>query len=203
MSEELHRIFSRARLDDRQINELVGLARGLTADGVVNQAEAEYLQKWLVANVDVRDNPVTANLLQRINEMLADKKLDKNEARELFETLEKFSGGQFELGEILKSSSLPLDTPPPEVIFAGKCFCFTGTFAFGSRTDCETKIEKLRGRVGSLTMSTDYLVIGIYATDCWAHSSFGRKIETALEMKGKGVPIKIIGEQHWIKSFPA
>ena len=197
MSEELNRIFGRARLDDRQINELVGLAHGLTADGVINQAEAEYLQKWLVAHVDVRENPIAMNLLARVNDMLSDDTLDAEEARELFETLQKFSGGDFELGEVLKSTSLPLDVPPPALSFRNSVFCFTGTFAFGSRNDCEGAVEKLGGRCGSLTMKTNYLVIGIYATGSWVHSPYGRKIERAMEMKQEGVPIHIVGEQHW------
>jgi hypothetical protein len=66
MAEELHRIYGKARLNDRQINELIGLAHGLIADGNVNRDEAPYLQKWLVANREVSDNPVTANLLRRV-----------------------------------------------------------------------------------------------------------------------------------------
>ena len=197
MSEELHRIFGRARLDDRQINELIGLAHGLTADGIINQAEAEYLQKWLVAHIDVRDNPIAANLLNRVNSMLSDAVIQQDEAHELFETLQKFSGGNFELGEVLKSTSLPLDAPPPELSFSNTQFCFTGTFAFGARKDCEAAVEKLGGRCGSLTMHTNYLVIGIYAKGSWAHSPYGRKIERAIEMKQEGVPIHIVGEQHW------
>ena len=38
-------LYSRARLDDRAINELLGLAKGIAADGVVNQKEAEFFAK--------------------------------------------------------------------------------------------------------------------------------------------------------------
>lgn len=195
--EQLHRLFSRARLDDRQINELIGLAHGIIADGVVNQKEVQYLQKWLVANRDVRENPVITNLLARVDEILRDKKLSKDEAEDLFNTLRNFSGGDFELGEVLKSTSLPLDVPPPQVFCAGKKFCFTGTFAFGTRSVCEQAVVCRGAEAGTLTMSTNYLVVGIYATGSWAQSSWGRKIEKAMEMKGDGVPIAIIGEAHW------
>lgn len=36
--------FSNDRLGHRQIDELIGLARGLCADGVLNQQEVEFLQ---------------------------------------------------------------------------------------------------------------------------------------------------------------
>ena len=199
MSEELHRIFGRARLDDRQVNELVGLARGLCADETINQAEAEYLQKWLAASTAITDNPIVGNLMIRVRDMLIDRRLAADEARELLETLKKFSGDKFELGEVIKSTTLPLDDPQPEILFEGKRFCFTGTFAFGSRADCEAAVGDRGGLIGSLTMATSYLVVGIYATDTWAHSAYGRKIERAVEMKTQGVPIAIIGEQHWVR----
>lgn len=201
MSEDLHRIYGRARLDDRQINELIGLAHGLIADGVVNQTEAEYVHKWLVANRDVSDNPVTANLYRRVDAMLADGVLDAEEAEELFETLKKFSGGDFELGEVLKSTGLPLDVPPPKVICPQCQFCFTGTFAFGTRKECEAAVERLGGQCGSLTKNTDYLVIGIYSTGSWKHSSYGLKIEKAMKMKQDGLTVAIVGETHWVDAI--
>jgi NAD-dependent DNA ligase len=203
MSEELHRFFGRARLDDRQINELIGLAHGLIADSELNDAEVEYLRKWLVANQDVSKNPVTGNLLRRIDVMLSDGVLDAIERKELFETLRKFSGGDFELGEVLKATELPLDHPPPIVICPGKMFCFTGTFAFGSRKACEAAIEERGGRCGSLTQGTNFLVVGIYATGSWKHSSYGDKIERAVKMRDKGIPISIVGEAHWVDAIRA
>lgn len=194
----LHRLYSRARLDDRQVNELLGLANGIIADGAVLQNESEFLQRWLVAHVEASNNPVVKLLLDRVNDVLADRHLDSEEAAYLFETLTRFSAGDFEIGEVLKSTSLPLDEPPPEIRFRGRRFCFTGTFAFGSRRQCEEEIAERGGMAGSLLKGTSYLVVGIYATESWAHSTFGRKIEKAMEMKAEGLPISIIGEQHWV-----
>jgi NAD-dependent DNA ligase len=197
----LHRIFNRAQIDDRQVNELIGLAHGLTADGKIDQSEAECLHKWLVANTASHTNPIVANLLQRVSAMLRDGLLDAEESKELFETLSSFAGGNYEIGELQKSTSLPLDRPCPEIRFAGARYCFTGTFAFGSRAACEEAVKQRGALSGSLTRGTQYLVIGIYATDSWAHSSYGRKIEKAVAMKAEGVPIKIIGEAHWVEAL--
>lgn len=203
MAEELYRLYGKKRLNDRELDELIGLARGLTADGVLNQTEVEYLQKWLVAHGEVQQSPIAMNLLTRINAMLADNRLDKEEAEELLDALQQFSGGAFELGETLKSTSLPLDNPLPLVLFDNRQYCFTGTFAFGTRSECEDAVAKLGGLCGSLTKKTDYLVIGIYATDSWAHSSYGRKIERAMELKQGGSPIQLIGEEHWRAHLPS
>jgi NAD-dependent DNA ligase len=202
MTEDLYRLYGNKRLSDRQIDELIGLAHGLTADGLINQQEAEYLQKWLVAHLEVRENPITMNLLTRVNAMLADNHLDAEEAQELLETLRNLSGGDFELGETLKSISLPLDQPLPSVVFDGKNYCFTGTFAFGTRTECENTVRMRGGICGSLTRKTNYLVVGIYATGSWMHSSFGNKIEKAVGMKQEGLPLYIISEEHWRAHLP-
>jgi NAD-dependent DNA ligase len=199
MSEaKLHVLFNRARVDDRQINELIGLAHGLIADGSVNQAEAEYLLKWIAAHATLTDNPVINLLFKRVDKILHDAQLDPEEAADLLETLTRFSAGDFEIGEALKTTSLPLCDPVPEMSFSGSTFCFTGTFVFGSRRECENAILERGGVFGSLTQKTMYLVIGAYATDSWAHSTYGRKIEKAVGMRANGIPISIVAESHWV-----
>ena len=195
---ELHLLFNRARVDDRQVNELIGLAHGIIADGAVNQAEAEYLFKWIVANATLTDNPVINLLYSRVNKILDDGRLDPEEATDLLETLTRFSAGDFEVGEALKATSLPLCDPAPQLTFYGSNFCFTGTFAFGSRRECEKAVLERGGAPGSLTQKTSYLIIGAYATDSWAHSSYGRKIEKAVGMRTNGIPISIVAEDHWV-----
>ena len=45
--EQHHAMVGQDRITSRQVDELVGLARGIAADGMVNQSEVEFLQKWL------------------------------------------------------------------------------------------------------------------------------------------------------------
>lgn len=194
----LHRLYARARLDDREVNELIGLAHGIIADGVVNKEEVDYLHKWLVAHTAGAGNPVVAALLGRVDTILADGVVDPEEAADLFSVLKRLAGGDFEIGETTKATTLPLDSPPPRIRFPESRFCFTGTFAFGSRRQCEAAVAEKGGVCGPLVKGTDYLVVGIYATDSWAHSAFGRKIEGAVEMRAKGAPIAIVGEAHWL-----
>jgi NAD-dependent DNA ligase len=200
-TESLLNCFNRARIDDRQINELIGLCRGLVADGAINAQEIEYLQKWLAANNAVSANPIVATLYDRVRSVLHDGVLDSDEAKELLETLVQFSGSDFELGEVLKSTTLPLDMPPPRLAYEEKRYCFTGSFAFGSRSECEKAVTERHGEISTLTRKTDYLVIGVYATESWAHSTYGRKIEKALELKRAGSKVAIIHEPHWVESL--
>lgn len=191
--------YHRARLDDRQITELVGLARGLIADGQLNDSEIEYLEKWLVASEGITSNPIVADLVRRIAEARADGEVDENERADLHAVLSKLTGSEdFEIGEALKSTTLPLCEPNPEVKFQGQRFAFTGTFVYGSRKDCETAVTERGGKVGSVRMDTAFLVIGQYASDEWVQSSYGRKIEKAVEYRDtRGLPLHIISEELW------
>ena len=195
---ELHNVFGRDRISVRQVDELIGIARGLCADGVLNDAEVEFLQKWLVVNADLTKQPLLTRLYSRVGEILSDGSVDDEERRELFETLNAFSDTSFELGEVLKPTTLPLSSPPPEITFPGRRFCFTGTFNLGRRSNCENAVHERGGLAGNLTQETDYLVIGAYITDSWLHSTCGTKIIRAVAMRDeKAIPISIVSEQHW------
>lgn len=190
--------FSEARINDRQVTELVGLARGLLADGVLDDGEIHFLHKWLAANTGVSANPLIRNLLDQIESILADGVVDDDERSDLFATLSAFAATDFEIGEVLKATTLPLCNPVPKIGFKGKRFTFTGTFVFGKRKDCEAAVAKLGATAGGLTQKTSFLVIGEYATDSWIQASFGRKIEKAVEMRDdKGIPISIVSEAQW------
>lgn len=196
---ELHNLYGRERISDRQVDELTGLARGLCADGVINQAEVEFLYKWLAANADITGHPIIGRLYGRVHEILADGIADQVECQELFETLQSFSGNAFEVGEALKPTSLPLCNPAPDLGFPDTAYCFTGTFSFGRRQDCKNAIIERGGSVGSLTRKTDVLVIGAYATESWKHSAFGHKVMKAVEMRDTGIPVAIVSEEHWVR----
>lgn len=196
---ELYNAYGRERITARQIDELTGLAKGLCADRVLNQPEAEFLQSWLAANAAISGNPVVCDLYDRIAEMLSDGVLDADERSELFDTLQSFSGADVEVGEAMKATSLPLCNPAPDLNFAGRAYCFTGTFSFGNRRTCEEAVLERGGSCGSLTRKTDVLVIGVYATESWKHSAFGHKVMKACDMRESGVPIAIVSEPHWIR----
>jgi len=165
MDEALHNRLGGDRITSRQIDELIGIARGVAADGQINQAEVEFLQKWLAANTTISDQPIIAKLYQRVSEILSDSCVDPEEAGELLETLNSLATRDFELGEVLKSTTLPLCTPPPNLLFSGQRYCFTGTFNFGQRKACEQAVSGLGAEAGSLTKKTNVLVIGMYATE--------------------------------------
>ncbi|MCU7806395.1 MAG: BRCT domain-containing protein [Candidatus Thiodiazotropha sp. (ex Semelilucina semeliformis)] len=190
--------FNRKHIQDRQIDTLIGLSKGLVADGNIDQAEAEFLQSWLIQNSQASDNPIIRNLLTKLDNMLSDGVLDQEESKELLSLMHRFTGEPSAIGELAKASTLPVDDPQPEIVFEERQFLFTGTCAYGTRKQCQAAIYLLGGiNAKSVTKRLDYLVLGTYVTDSWAHESYGRKIEKAVEYRESGIPIAIITEAHW------
>lgn len=191
--------FNRKAVDDRQIDTLIGLCKGLVADGRVDQAEAETLQTWLIQSRQTSNNPIIANLLDKVSTVLADGVLDAEEAADLLEVLQRICGTPSEIGELAKPSTLPLDDPPPPLVIPGRTFLFTGTCVFGARRECQEAVKALGGLVAqNVTRTLDYLVIGSYVTDSWAHESYGRKIEKAMAYRASGSGLVIVSEDYWL-----
>ena len=198
-SQPRNRRFNTARLNDRKVDELLGICKGIECDGVVTQGEAEFLKEWMVANREIADRWPTNMLFSRIMEMLEDRMLDEDEQLELLETLHHITGRDpTKPGQAHAPTSLPLCAPPPLISMPGMLFCFTGKFVTGSRKQIEAMVVTRGAKIKSNpTQDTDYLVIGSVGSTDWIHSTHGRKIEKAVELKAQGFPIAIVSEEHW------
>lgn len=197
MNNDLRNVLGKDRISSRQVDELIGMARGFIADKKIEQDEVEYLHSWLAANLAISDEPMIRMLYRRINQVLADGVVDADEKADLLDTLRGLTGGATELGEVLKAATIPFCKPAPTLHFEGIQYCFTGTFTFGQRKHCEAAVMERGGEAGSLTKKTNILVVGIYATESWKHSSFGNKIMKAVDWRSSGHPISIVSETHW------
>jgi len=192
-----------ARRTEREIDELIGLCKGILADGVVNEEEAEFLHSWLRLNRETRDLWPANVLFDRIEGMLADGKLEQDEEKELLQLLVKVAGGNAgRLNAHSLSAGLPLDVPAAHISFDGRTFCFTGRFIFGSRDRCHSEVVSRGGIVvEAITRDLSYLVIGVVGSRDWKHSRYGRKIDKAVDYRAKGVPLAIVCEELFVASL--
>lgn len=200
----LNRLYNRKQLNDRAIDELIGLARGIVSDDVVNQKEGEFLLSWMEANIAFCEDPLINQLYSRVQEMLSDGFLAPNEQVELLGILKEFSGESTVGQPTILASTFPLCKPPPPVHFRNNTFCLTGKFAYGPRAICEEVVKERGGEVSKIvTQTVNYLVIGTFSSTDWIHTSYGRKIEKAVTDRDNLGRIAIISEDHWAKAaFP-
>lgn len=191
--------FHQARIDRRSADALIGITAGLTADGKINQLEAEFLKNWIETHLIHLEDPVVNILYQRLADMLSDGVLDEDESVELLEILHQFAG--LPVGAPQRTanvSSLPLNDPIPELDWLDRVFLFTGVMAYGPRKDCELLVTERGGVIGnSVSKKVHFLVVGSIGNEQWLHSSYGTKIKKAVELRNSGVPIAIISETHW------
>lgn len=186
-----------ARLRNRQVDELIGMAKGITADGVIANSELDFLVRWLVANREITQDPLVGALYRQIQAMLGDGVFTDEERQDLLSILRDFGSHPMEMGEVMLSTAIPFAAPLPVLDFGGKRYCFTGTFNYGKRDDCEAAVSQRGSVAGSLTKNTDVLVVGHYATESWLHSAYGLKIIKAKGMQDNGHHISIVPEVHW------
>jgi len=192
------RMFNAARVAQRSVDELLGLAKGIIADGEVNEAEATFLVRWLEENYSLAsDDFVVQTLGKRIAFMLEDGVIDEEERKELFEILSAATGNESKA--TTASSSLPLDDPKPGVKFFERNFVLTGKFASGTRKFCQGLVQDMGGITQSgVSLQTNYVVIGEIGSRDWKHSSYGTKIMKAIEYREKPkTNIAIISEEYW------
>lgn len=205
-AQPVNRLYNKKRINDRTIDELIGLAKGICADNIVNLEEANFLLCWMKRNTQYCEDRIVNRLYGRIKEMLVDKALDEAEQKELLEILKSVSGEHCPSAKVeATAASFPLDNPPPVVDVAGSLFCLTGKFAYGPRRICATAIVERGGLViNSVSDRVDYLVIGSLCSSDWIHTTYGRKIEKAMALqddppfkRNSRRRIAIVHEDHW------
>ena len=203
MTSRAQRIHQQRRVE-QGVAEMLGLIRGVIADGLVSQDEAQRLSEW------ARQNPETAtrypaNLLsRRLERIFSDGRLDTRERTRLaamLTQLAEHSGGMSH-GYPL-ATDLPLTDPAPEVAFEGQTFVFGGELAYGPLHACEREVVELGGVCeSSVNRRTDFVVIGSLAASDWSQAAFGPLIDDVVLYRARGVSIAVITEEHWAAALP-
>ena len=203
MTGRAHRLSQQRRVE-QGLAEMLGLIRGVIADGLVSQDEAQRLSEW------ARENPETAtrypaNLLsRRLERIFTDGRLDTRERKRLAAMLTQLAENSGAMGRGYPlATDLPLTEPAPDVTFEGQTFVFGGEMAYGPLHACEREVVELGGVCeASVNRRTDYVVIGAIAANDWCQSAFGSLIDDVVLYRARGVPIAVITEEHWAAALP-
>lgn len=190
--------FQAKAIEARSLDELIGVCKGVVADGIVTGSEAEYILNWLMANQSVATTFPANVLYPRLVEMLADGRLDDAEARELLGSLRQLTGENGQMGAVNQSLSLAFDSPFPDLTFSGQTFCFTGEFGYGMRTHVQARTQALGAQISdNVCLRGCIVVVGCLGSEAWLHSTHGRKIEKAVEARTHGKPVSVVPEDYW------
>lgn len=178
---------------------LLGICSGIISDNHIHPSEIEFLNNWLNSYPDVMSKWPGSAIHSCIQAILADGVITKDEQDHLLETLKGITGNTF--NETGTSAPEIADIPyndDPHIMLPGMCYCFTGRFMYGTRSACEKLVER-RGAttLDNVITSLDYLVVGSMVEPSWLHTSYGRKIATAIKYNEKGHGISIIKESDW------
>lgn len=189
------------RLLDGYIAELVGIVRGVVADGRVSSEEATHLVEWTRTHPGVAERWPADMLARRLEEVFRDGRVDARERRLLESILGQLAENPSALARL--ATDLPVDRPPPVVHFSGHTFVFAGEMAYGPRRACEREVEELGGQCErAVTRRTDYLVIGALAAEDWSQEGFGAHVDDVVQFRERGVEVAIISESHWTAALP-
>lgn len=181
---------------------LLGICTGIAADDVITDKEVLFLKTWLNEHSESTAFWPGSSIAKRVDDILADGIITKEEREDLLNLLRDITGNHFsETGSAVpESPTLPFDDDP-SIYFRNMSFCFTGRFFYGTRPACERVILNMGGTaVDNVSKKLDYLVIGALIEPTWAHTSFGRKIESAMKHKEMGSEIAIVSEQQWTQA---
>lgn len=191
---------------NRQLNKAIetlhGIVTGVIADGHLHDMEIRLLQTWLTDNADAAAVWPGSLVFPQINAVLADGIVTAEERAHLLSVLQAMAHTDFSAtgSATAEPTTLPVNDAAP-VTHEGRAFCLTGEFWYGTRRKCEDLVALKGGQaLDNVTKKLHYLVIGTNVSPAWAHTTYGRKIERAIELQQQGHPIQIVTERHWLKA---
>lgn len=108
--------FNAHRRAERDISELLGLLKGVLADGVVSQGEADFVRDWTASHPDARTKWPVSAICARIDRIFADGHADDAERDDLRQLFEQIVGGKVTMElKTADGAAMPFDAPVPTI----------------------------------------------------------------------------------------
>jgi DNA polymerase-3 subunit epsilon len=183
------------RMSDESQSLLVlrGILSGIAGDGVLNEQEVIYLQSWLNDNSDLRGNFPYDRIYATVSQALADGVLDDSELTTMLRLFQQ-----------VIDPVAAMVWGGHQISVAGKNVCLTGDFDSGGKTGISGRLVSMGACVQeTVTLKTDYLVVGGRGSSAWAGGNYGNKVKKALEMQSKGSGIQVLREADFLAALDA
>lgn len=186
---------------NKAIEHLIGMVTGMIADEHLHDKEILLLQMWLKDHPDVTAVFPGSVIARKISEVLEDGAITEAERAHLLGVLTQLASTDFSStgSTSAEVSSLPIEDAVT-IDFNNSMVCFTGEFLYGTRAACDRLVLKLGAMcTDNVSKKVDILVIGTKVSPDWAHTTFGRKIQKAVELQEQGHAIEIISEKKMLE----
>lgn len=191
-------------LDNRQLSKaaqvLSGIITGISADGHLHDLEIQMLSTWLTAHPEVAQSWPGSAVARLVEEVLDDGAVTEDERTYLLCNLQKLFGEDFaNTGSAdPEVAGLPFDEDSTAPL-RDATICLTGEFAYGTRSACQRLAEK-HGctAVAAVSKKVQFLIVGAHVSPNWVNTSYGLKIQRAMELREEGHSIGILSEERWL-----
>ena len=163
------------------LQQLIGILKGVSADGRINRLEAQNLLAWIEEFDQSDSNPDFELVGSELRAALQEEIIDSSRESRLL--------------SLFKRIINPVEACSTDVVFAGKKFVLSGNFTYGLKSDVEAIIKSRGGEIANnVSGKVAYVVVGNEGSSEYAHGNYGTKVKKAMELQDKGKPIRIIAE---------
>lgn len=185
------------------LQQLHGILHGILADNKLEEVELENLIIWMDQNEFLKgfypyDEIYSLLVTARKDGIITS---DENDMLKAFfsnfiDTKMSYNINLDEMSLLREKYSISgICAVCPDIEFENNTFTFTGASSKTTRSELAKLIELRGGSYNAnVTKKTNYLVIGNDGNPCWAFSCYGRKVESAINLRKNGQKILIIHE---------
>lgn len=180
------------------------ILRAIASDGSVAEAEVEQLSMWLAEREHLRKCWPYEEMDNLLTTTMRDQSIDPKEQKLLLEFCSSFSASEqdYETPHITARTLSAIFAVSPVVSFDDYSFCFTGESQRATQEEMKTMARDRGAKiVESVTPDLDYLIVGVGGNPCWAYSSYGRRIEKALQLRRQGSKLLIVHESDFFTAL--
>lgn len=186
------------------LRHLHGMLGGIASDSVISEEELLGLRAWLKGHQHLERRWPYDEVVDLIRRVMRDKKIDAAEHIVLMKFFTEFFESEERPASVRESAPA---RPSPKSVFdlsdeieiEDHNFCFTGDSPDYERPQLQAMVLERGGYFFSgVSRKIDYLVVGKNGSPDWQFSTYGRKIEKAVDLQNEGYPIKIITEDAFL-----
>jgi len=188
----------------QDIQRLQQILSAIASDGTVAEAEIEQLSMWLAEREHLRQCWPYEEMDSLLTTTMQDQCIDPREQKSLLEFCSSFTTSDldFETPHVTARMLFDIFAVSPVISFDDYSFCFTGESKRATREEMKALAQDRGGKVvESVSPQLNYLVVGVGGNPCWAYSSYGRKIEKAMELRRQGSKLLIVHESDFFDAL--